>query len=158
MEELSYLPPRNQAPAIDYRTAVGNRSQSTECGVHYQKVTARIHQRCSRWSCRFIVFRLIDHPDARCLHDQDLRPAEVRRLPLARRPVCFNSAIGSTLGPGPLFALILQFSLPSRLFLNSTFHFVTTLERDNAPSGISGASSNAPIPKGIKVHLSTNPL
>ena len=72
MEELFYLPPRAQAPVIDYGVAIGNRSRLAKRGAHNWKLTARPNRRRSSRFCRVIDFSPIDnHPDVGCQSHSD---------------------------------------------------------------------------------------
>jgi hypothetical protein len=65
MEELFYLPPRAQAPVVDYRVAVGSRSRLAKRGVRNRALVARLNRRRSSGYCRSVLFSLIGHnPDA----------------------------------------------------------------------------------------------
>lgn len=156
MEVLFNLPPRTQVPAINYGTVVGNRNQPTEPGVQCQKIADRIHRQCSSPSWSLILFRPIDDPDAKC--NWEWRGAELGPRPQLRGSIRFNSALAPAHVRRPALARICQFDRPSRPYLNATFHFVNSLKRDTAPSGISPVSSHAPIPKGITLHVPTIPL
>ena len=74
MEELFYLPPRAQAPVIDYGVAVGSRSRLAKRGAHNRALISRLSRRRSRWSRRSALFSLIDHHS-----DAGSRPHSDRR-------------------------------------------------------------------------------
>lgn len=141
MEELLYLPPRAQAPAIDYGIAIGIPPRVSGRGIHCPKLSGRLNFRCSSWSCHFVFLHLIDNP---------MRVAGSTRTGPARSAMmAARSGVGALLNQRvkrqPLFA-------PAA---DSPSNFVTTLARGSALIETSSASSNAPNPTGIRALLPT---
>ena len=60
MEELFYLPPRAQAPIINYGVVVGSRLRLAKGGAHNRAFTAPLSRRCLDRSCHFVLLSLID--------------------------------------------------------------------------------------------------
>lgn len=78
MEELFYLPPRAQAPIIDYGAAVGNPPRLFEPGAHNRQVAALWNSRRSSRPCSVIFSFLIDnHLDSGCRSHSDRRRHEL---------------------------------------------------------------------------------
>jgi len=140
MEELFYLPPRAQAPVIDYGVTIGTRSRLAKREAHNRKLIARPNRRCST---RFRRFTL----DSRSIIPMQVAGPTSTGARSSTMTACCEacafplSAPGGSSSPQPL---------------NSTLSFVIALARHTAPSGISCASSNAPNPKGIQAHLPTS--
>lgn len=125
---MLYLPPRAQAPAIDYGIAMGIPQRVSERGIHCPKLPGRRNFRRSSRSCHFVFLHLIDNPDAGYRFDSN-RPGQKRdggRTQRGRRVV--NQRVKRQ----PLF-------MPAA---DSTLHFW----RGSALIETSSASSNAPEP------------
>ena len=141
MEELFYLPPRAQAPVINYGVAIGIRSRLAKRGAHNRTLTALLNRRRSSRPCSFVPFSLIDnHPDA---------GRRTTRIGTAASSTMATRSKAVTLPPSP------PADSSSSQRLKSTLNFNTAHARHTALSRIYCASSNAPNPTGITALLPT---
>lgn len=147
MEEISCLPPRTQAPGINYGTAVGSRLRPAKRGIHHRSLIPGVKRRQSS-GYNLHPFQLVCDLDAGCRSGLNTCAVQPRQRLRAGGSVRPNSE-SEPARWRPMRFLTL---------LGSIFHFVTTLAWDAVLSGIPLHSSNATILKITKARPQAIPL